>query len=48
MGFPNRNSVGSGEDQNCCDGGQSDEFFHPGNVPLDALVFWFKSPSHLN
>ena len=41
---PNCKRIGSGEDQQCRDGRQNDELFHPRDLPLDVLVFCDRNP----
>jgi hypothetical protein len=36
---PNCQCIGSGEGQQCRDGCQNDELFHPRKLPLDVLAF---------
>jgi hypothetical protein len=48
MGFCDRQRIGASKDHDCCDCRQSDEFFHPGNMTLEGLVFYPESPPHLN
>jgi hypothetical protein len=45
---PSCKSVGSGKNQNGCNGRQSDELFHLENLRQDALVFCLTNPLHFN